>query len=183
MTASLQSARLVLDAPEDSDIDTIFELCQDTEIHRWVPLPWPYTRQSAEFFVRSYVPHGLISGAYETWAIRTADDRAFIGAIELRKDVAERSASFGCWVGAPSRGRGFMREAASAVIAYGTSESGPGYQRLRWEGLVGNDSSRRLATSLGFVMDDAADLTLDFHGERRPGWRAVLSVTDRVDGR
>ena len=183
MTATLLTERLILDAPATSDVDTILELCQDPEIHRWVPLPWPYERSNAEYFVESYVTHGLVSGAYVTWAMRTAVDHAFIGAIELRADRAERSASIGCWLGRPSRGNGYMKEAAQGVIDYAIGPVGPGYTRLRWEGLVGNDASLRIASSLGFVIDPDLERTVDFRGERRPAWLGVLVTPDRLTTR
>ncbi|HEV7813185.1 MAG TPA: GNAT family N-acetyltransferase, partial [Leifsonia sp.] len=67
---TLRTERLVLDTPRESDVDAVFQACQDPEIRRWVPLPDPYTRESAEFFVRSYVAHGSASGSYTVWAIR-----------------------------------------------------------------------------------------------------------------
>jgi RimJ/RimL family protein N-acetyltransferase len=179
MTATLLTERLVLDAPAPSDVDTILELCQDPEIHRWVPLPWPYERSNAEYFVASYVTHGLVSGTYVTWAMRTAADHAFIGAIELRADEAEGSASIGCWLGRPSRGHGYMKEAAQGVIDYAMSPDGPAYTRLRWEGLVGNDASMRIASSLGFVIERDQGRMVDFHGERRPAWLGVLVAPQR----
>jgi RimJ/RimL family protein N-acetyltransferase len=179
MLATLETERLRLDAPGEADIETVFQLCQDPEIHRWVPLPWPYQRTDAEFFVRSYAPHGLLSGAYEVWAIRSAADAPIIGAIELRRDEAERSASFGCWLGRPSRGHGLMKEAAQAVIDYGLSPGGPAYTRLRWEGLVGNRSSMRIARSLGFVVDADTARTIEFRGERRASWLGVLVTAER----
>ncbi|NEN06210.1 GNAT family N-acetyltransferase [Diaminobutyricibacter tongyongensis] len=181
MLRTLVTERLTLDAPADADIEAVFELCQDPEIHRWVPLPWPYGRDNAEFFVRSYAPHGLASGAYETWAIRTAADTPLIGAIELRRDEAAGSASFGCWLGEASRGHGFMKEAARAVIDYALGAGGPGYTRLRWEGLVGNDASRRIAVALGFVIDADPTRTVDFRGEPRPSWLGVLDARPRDD--
>ena len=179
MTVTLRTGRLILDTPDRLDIDTILELCQDPEIHRWVPLPWPYERSNAEFFVENYVQHGLVSGTYETWAMRTSVDRAMIGAIELRRDEAERSASLGCWLGKPSRGRSYVKEAAQAVIEYGMGPDGPAYTRLCWEGLVGNEASRSIATSLGFVIEPDSGRTFDFRGERRPSWLGVLVAPGR----
>lgn len=182
MLRTLVTQRLTLGAPDEADIEQVFELCQDPELHRWVPLPWPYSRTDAEFFVRSYAPHGLASGAYETWAIRTTAEGRTVGAIELRRDEAARSASFGCWLGEPSRGHGYMKEAARAVIDYAMGPDGPGYTRLRWEGLVGNDASMKIASSLGFVIDRGDGRTIEFRGERRPSWLAVLEAPRRATG-
>jgi hypothetical protein len=41
----------LLATPTRADVDTITELCQDTEIQRWTTIPSPYTREDAEKFL------------------------------------------------------------------------------------------------------------------------------------
>src|SRR3954452_12857458 len=99
LTTRLVTSRLVLDAPTDDDIPDVLEACQDAETQRWVPLPAPYTRESAEFFVRSYCPHGVASRRYTVWALHGRDGGRFggrmLGALEVRKDERAGSASLG----------------------------------------------------------------------------------------
>lgn len=162
----LRTERLVLDAPRESDIDAVFRACQDPEIREWVPLPDPYTLESAEFFIRSYVPHGEASGAYTVWAVRL-DDEPLIGVVEVRRDETPGSASLGCWLAAAVRGSGYMHEALARVVEHALDPQGLAFSRLRWEYLVGNETSKRLAESVGFEFDPSTAHDLTFHGEPR----------------
>ncbi|WP_240183775.1 GNAT family N-acetyltransferase [Leifsonia aquatica] len=171
---TLRTPRLVLDAPRESDIDAVLAACQDAETLRWVPLPDPYTRASAEFFVRSYVPHGVASGQYDVWAIRRTPAAPLVGAVEVRRDEAEGSASLGCWLERGSRGQGVMHEALVAVCVHALDPAGLGFTRLRWEYLPGNDASRRLAEGVGFDFAEAVPHRVRFHGEERDALVGVL---------
>ncbi|WP_223690579.1 GNAT family N-acetyltransferase [Leifsonia poae] len=162
MTATLRTARLLLDAPRESDIDAVYDACQDAEILRWIPVPIPYTHADAEFFVRSYVPHGEASGQFTVWALR-ADDAPLLGVVEVRKDEAPGSASLGSWLAPEARGRGYMREALTRVVDHSMAETGMGYTRLRWEHLLGNTASERLAESVGFAPSGVREI--EFRGE------------------
>jgi RimJ/RimL family protein N-acetyltransferase len=167
MTARLQTERLILDAPREDDIPAILLACQDPETQRWVPLPDPYTREDAEFFVRSYAPHGLASRRFTVWALRDADTGAFLGALEVRRDEAPGSASFGCWLAPWARGSGLMREALVAVCSYALDPDGLGFERLNWECLTGNAASRRLAEAAGFDFAGGERRSVGFRGEQR----------------
>lgn len=174
MATTLRTDRLVLDTPTSGDIEAVFELCQDPEIQHWLPIASPFKRSDAEFFIGSYVPHGEASGTYTTWAVRLAAGGTLIGAVEVRLDEAPASASLGCWMGAPYRGRGLMGEALTAVAAYAFAVDGMALSKLHWQGLAGNRASAALAGSLGFVRDESRAKTFDFRGQWRPVWAATL---------
>ena len=173
----LRTARLILDAPREADIDAVLDGCQDPETQRWIPLPSPYTRENAEYFVRSYCPHGLAPGRYTVWALRERETAPLIGVIEVRRDEAEGSASLGCWSVPAARGRGLLREGLIAVTRHALDPDGLGFTRLRWERLAGNVASGRLAEAAGFVFDPGTEHTVDFHGERMPAVVGVLRRT------
>lgn len=162
---ALRTERLVLDAPRESDIDAVFDACQDAELQRWVPIPSPYSHEDAEFFVRSYVPHGASSGRYAVWALRR-DDR-LIGIVEVRRDDAVGSASLGCWLAPAARGNGYMREAHRKVMEYALDPGGMGFTRLRWESIAGNEASLALALALGFSFEPGVSHEVEFRGEKR----------------
>src|SRR6185437_15175386 len=115
---ALRTARLVLDTPRETDIPAVLEACSDPEILRWIPLPEPYTRENAEFFVRAYCPHGLASGRFSVWAIRESEASPLIGVVEVRRDEAAGAASLGCWLRPSARRRGVMTEALAAVCGH-----------------------------------------------------------------
>lgn len=176
---TLRTPRLVLDAPRESDIPAVLAACQDERTQRWVPLPNPYTRESAEFFVRSYCPHGLASRQYTVWALRREPIAPLVGVAEVRRDEHAGSASLGCWLEPGSRGQGLMHEALGAVVAHALDPDGLGFERLRWEYLPGNEESRRLAEGVGFAFEDAEPHRVLFHGEERT---ALVGVLLRGDG-
>lgn len=175
---ALRTARLVLDVPREADIPAVLEACQDPGILRWIPLPDPYTLENAEFFVRSYCPHGLASGRFTVWAIREGDGAPLLGVVEVRRDEAEGSASVGCWLTPAHRHRGIMSEALTAVCAWALAPDGLGFHRLRWEYLPGNEVSRRLAESVGFDFTGAEPHPVDFRDEQRQVLTGVLRRDD-----
>lgn len=174
LTTRLVTARLVLDAPGEDDIPDILQACQDAETQRWVPLPTPYTRESAEFFVRSYCPHGTASHRYTVWALRPRGGGRLLGALEVRRDDRGGSASLGCWSGPWARGHGYMREALVAVALYALDPAGLGYERLNWEYVPGNESSRRLAEAVGFDFAEGMRSIVSLHGKTREARVGVL---------
>ena len=171
----LRTDRLILDAPREADIEAVLAACQDPETQRWIPLPSPYTRENAEYFVRSYCPHGLASGRYTVWALHEGRTAPLAGVIEVRADEAPGSASLGCWSVPAARGRGLFREGLIAVTRHALDPHGLGFTRLRWEHLLGNAASGRLAAAAGFAFDAGTAHTVEFRGERRPAVLGVLS--------
>ena len=178
LKARLATARLVLDMPTEADIPDVVEACQDAQTQAWVPLPSPYTRESAEFFVRSYCPHGIASRRYTVWALHPRDGGRLLGALEVRRDDHAGSASLGCWSGPWARGQGFMHEALVAVTRYALDPDGLDFERLHWEYLPGNEASGRLARSAGFSFDDGIRTIVELHGEPREARVGTLRRDD-----
>lgn len=167
LTAHLATARLVLGPPTEDDIPDVLEACLDPETQAWVPLPTPFRRESAEFFVRSYCPHGLASRRYTVWGLHLREGGRLLGALEVRRDDHSGSASLGCWSGPWARGNGYMREALVAVSGYALDPAGLGFDRLNWEYVPGNESSKRLAVAAGFGFAEGIRTTVELHGELR----------------
>lgn len=180
MTARLLTSRLVLDAPAEEDIPDVLAACQDPETQAWVPLPSPYTLESAEFFVRSYCPHGLASRRYTVWALHPREGGRLLGALEVRRDERPGSASLGCWLAPWARGRGYMREALTEVARYALDPDGLGFEVLNWEYVPGNEASRRLAEAAGFSFGegDGTRTSVTLHGEVREARVGTLRRDD-----
>lgn len=165
----LRTSRLVLDQPTADDIDDIATYCADPVFERFMTTPWPYERRHAEFFVAEYVPNGWASGGECTWAIRERSGGPLLGAIGIRTDRRD----IGYWLGAPFRARGYMREAAEAVLDHAFAD--PDCAEVRWEAIVGNIPSARLARGLGFRYDGTRRATLGRIARPVPAaWHAVL---------
>ena len=170
----LRTERLVLSAPVDDDIDAITELCQD-ELMRdaLASLPWPYLRGHAESFVREIVAPGWARGDGLVWGIRERQDGPLRGSIGWR---AERG-DIGFWMGAPSRGRGYMTEAVRAVCAWLFAELG--VERIGWEAVAGNVASAKVARASGFRYDGEGPIDMPFRDGSHPhGWHGHMRATD-----
>lgn len=160
----LHTDRLTLSAPRGADVPAITAACQDPEIPRWTPLPTPYSAADAEWFVADAARRAEADTGFE-WAIR--HESALIGMISLSRR-APGNAEIGYWTAPAARGRGFLTEAARAVIDHAFEPFGMHLHRLEWNAAVGNVASARVARSLGFR----------FEGVRR---EAFVTASGRTD--
>lgn len=172
---TLRTERLELSTPVEGDVDAICAACQDDLIQHFTTVPSPYRREHAEGFVR------LTAQWWEkrsecTWAIRS--DGTLAGVISLR--ITGRSdAEIGYWMAPASRGRGYLTEAARAVIEWGFSPDGLALARIEWRAVVGNTVSARAARTLGFRHRGTLRSALvSGTGERHDGWIADLLADD-----
>jgi RimJ/RimL family protein N-acetyltransferase len=177
-TPRIDSERLVLDALTSDDAEAVFRYCQDAELQRWVPIPVPYDRASAEFFTGPYSLDAATSKSFTLWAIRASG--ALVGAIELRHEELG-SASVGYWLGHEHRGRGIMTEALGILIEYAFDEAGFALQRMHWQAVVGNYASGIVARRNGFTFEGTGRGALPFRGKRVDAWQATLLADDSRD--
>ncbi|GGD32386.1 acetyltransferase [Microbacterium faecale] len=173
----LTTTRLRLTAPGTSDVDAIYEACQDPDIQYYTTVPSPYTRQDAETFV-GLVAEWWQAGTEHVWAIRPGDE--LVGVVGLHH-ISEGGAELGFWMAPSGRGHGYMAEAASAVIdfAFGPMR----LERIQWQAVVGNAGSAGVAQRLGFQLEGVRRRSLPRHGTsgahgRADGWVAGLLSTD-----
>lgn len=173
----LTTTRLVLTAPDERDVDAIYEACQDPDIQHYTTVPSPYTRKDAADFV-GLVADWWESGVEHTWALRAGGALAGVVGLHAIKDGA---AELGFWAAPSARGNGYMTEASTAVIdfAFGPMR----LERLEWRAVVGNVASARVAQKLGFQLEGTQRKSLPGHGVggahgRADGWVAGLLSTD-----
>ncbi len=174
MPVVLRTQRLVLDAPQSSDLDAIVEYCRDPLFERFMTLPWPYEPQHASFFIDQLAPNGWASGDELTWVLREREGGPLLGAIGWRAD----GNALGYWLGAPHRGKGYMSEAVVAVADYlfGTL----GLASIAWECVVGNTASAGVARAAGFRYTGSGASRIAFRDGSHPeAWHGALAADDR----
>lgn len=175
-TVELTTERLVLRAPSSSDIEAIEAACQDPEIPRWTTVPSPYTRQHAEDFVRR-VEEWWADGKETVWAIFAEDELVgMIGLHDIAQHHSGAHAEIGFWIVDAARGKGYILEAASAVVDWGFAELG--LVRIAWRAVAGNVPSARTARALGFRYEGLLRQALTSPRGRDDGWFAGLLVSD-----
>lgn len=171
----LRTERLVLSPARPSDVDQATELLQEPVMSTMLAsLPWPYTREDSVHYIGEMVPAGWASGEALSWAIRESDDDPLLG------DIAWRPArgDVGYWLGAPFRGRGYMTEALRAVVDW-VFATDPAREAIRWEAVVGNTASARVARAAGFHYDGVRPVEIRFRDGSFPlGWHGVRMRAD-----
>lgn len=175
-SVALTTERLVLHAPTEADIDAIADACQDPEIPRWTTVPSPYRREDAEQFVRM-VTAQWDAGSEVVWGMYADDELVgMIGLHNMTDHFTGATAELGYWVTAGARGRGYLAEAARAVIDWGFSELR--LVRIRWQAVAGNVPSARAARALGFRYEGLQRQALTSPRGRDDGWIAGLLPDD-----
>ncbi|NQX27111.1 GNAT family N-acetyltransferase [Microbacteriaceae bacterium VKM Ac-2854] len=176
---ALETERLVLSAPVESDIDAITAACQDPLFESFMTTPWPYERRHAEWFVREHVPEGWRDETELTWALRRSPDGVAFGMLGTRT-YPDGVVDLGYWLTASARGAGLMTEAVRAVIDWLQHERG--VDEILWEAFPGNIASAAVARRSGFsyaglhpsrVRPREGAAPLAWHGTWRAGTEAT----------
>jgi RimJ/RimL family protein N-acetyltransferase len=172
---TLRTARLELSIPVDTDVDAIYDACQDPDIQRYTTVPSPYGRQDAVGFVAK------VAGWWDevtetTWAVRR--DGTLAGMVGLHR-LGNGGGELGYWMAPAFRGQGLLTEASRAVIDWGFSAGGLGLERIEWRAVVGNIGSARAARTLGFRYEGLLRRALaGGTGTRDDAWIAGLLRDD-----
>ena len=120
---------------------------------RWLPLPRPYTRSNAEWFIGTFGPGLRESGAGIVFAIESAGRLA--GVIDLKHvSWAAKLAEVGYWVAPWARGRGVASGATRALALWAIGSHG--FERVELFAATGNAASQRAAEKAGFVREGVA---------------------------
>jgi RimJ/RimL family protein N-acetyltransferase len=176
---TLNTPRLVLAAPVEGDVDPITAACQDPEVWRYTPVPMPYERHHAEEFVANTV-RWWETASDCVWSIHSPD--GFAGMVGLHR-IKGGEAEIGYWMSPGSRGRGYLTEAARAVLDFGFGEP-LALERIEWRAVVGNVASARSARTLGFRYEGLLRAALWSPRGRDDGWIAgLLRGDDRTPQR
>jgi len=166
----LRTPRLLLDAVRPDDTDAVLEYCNDPALQGYIPVPVPYTRESAEGYTGGYAPRAPL-----LWAIRESGQ--LVGVIELKVHELA-SAELGYWLGKPHRNRGIMTEAAKAVVEFGLDPVGGNLEHIDWYAVVGNIGSATVARNAGFRYEGLRRRALPHRDRRLDAWAASLLRDD-----
>lgn len=173
----IETARLRLRPWRLTDVDDVLGYARDPEWSRYLrALPSPYERQHAEQFVARQVL--LDRTVQQAWAIDL--DGAAVGGIDLRWFFDGRVAELGYSLARVHWGRGFVPEAAAAVVD-AAFRAWPTLRRVRAFADARNVASQRVMEKLsmrregvlrqnrferGELMDEA------WYGVLREQWEA-----------
>ena len=141
---------LTLRPSNESDIDDIFNGCQDPLIPKFTTVPSGYTIDHAIEFVRSD-PFSFAERREIRFVIEhgNGDDKKFAGVISLHTiNIKNHTAEIGYWMEKSMRGKGIATTAAMMITDYGIATLG--FRRI--DGLVDadNEASQKVLMKAGF---------------------------------
>jgi len=167
----LRDGDVLLRAHTDADLPGVLEQCQDPDMQRFTTIPVPYGPDDVRWFL-GHVRDGWADGSTAAWAIEVGG--RFAGTVDLR--FGEGWASVGYGLHPWARGRGTMTTAVGLVLGWAFTERG--VAGVRWEALVGNEPSRRVAQRCGFTMEGTARGMSVARGVRHDAWIGSLLAAE-----
>ena len=170
----IETDRLILRPWTESDAESLYEYAKDSDVG---PIAgWPPHRSVDESL---NIIKNVLNGA-QCYAICEKTDGKAIGSIELKlkghTDMTEREdeCELGYWLGKPFWGRGYVPEAANALLRYGFERLG---MTTVWCGYYdGNVKSKRVQEKLGFDYHHTCDdVEVPLMNEVRVGHTSFLT--------
>lgn len=157
---ALTTARLCIRAVEERDIAPLMAVNGDDDVTRHLPYPsWQSRADGEAWYAR--MQSLSAAGAAVQLVIEERDTAHVVGScVLLRYDAPSARAELGYVLGRSAWGRGYMREALTAVINFAFGDGA--LRRLEAEVNPDNTASVRVLEHLGFVRE----------GRLRQRWRA-----------
>ena len=116
----LETERLILNAITTSDIPQIVDYLQNKVYSDFTSnIPYPYRKEDAEYWLK-LAEEAFVNRKGFTFAIRNKDQK-LIGAIGLHDEGSDK-AELGYWIAIPYWNKGYVTEAAKAIIDFGFRE-------------------------------------------------------------
>lgn len=144
----LSSERLTLRPWRAADAVDVEAVMADPAMHRFLPLPNPYTRADADEFVGEVAVHGRRAATGLPCAAAEKGTGRLVGAVELRlpgrRDVA---GEVGYWISVSAQGNGYATEATRTLTEWAFAH---GVHRTEIRCAIGNIASAKTALAAGF---------------------------------
>jgi ribosomal-protein-alanine N-acetyltransferase len=117
-------------------------------------IPHPYTEEDAVSWL-NFVQQGFKNRERFVFAIVWKETGQFIGAIGLHLSGRHNTAELGYWLGQPFWGKGFMTEAANAVVKFGFAELG--LNKIYATHFTDNPASGKVLQNTGMIKGELKD--------------------------
>ncbi len=151
---TLRHGLITLRPVRESDIDSIYQACQDPLIPRFTTVPSPYTMTHARFFALEQEPARFASKSELLFVITHGyeGEEKFSGLISFHSvSLGNHAAELGYWIEVSARRKGIGSTAARMISEYGFQTMG--FKRIEALVDVDNEGSRALLRSAGYELE------------------------------
>ena len=136
-----------------TDQDAVVDACNDEEIQKWLPLPFPYTKEDARWFIQVLTVQRQSDGSGLLSAIEY--EGKFAGVIDIKRaEWISKKCEIGYWSSPWARGKGVMTTALLMLSDWIIQEIG--FQRIEVTAAPENLASQRVASKAGYVREGIA---------------------------
>lgn len=143
---TLETTRLLLRPFVAADAEALQRLADDPAVSRpTARLPCPYTLADAQSWLAGH-DRAEAEGRGRPWAITRREDGVLLGTVSLEIQPRDRLGILGYWLGRAYWGRGYVTEAARAVVDWGFAQ---GLAKVAAEALANNLGSMVVLTRCG----------------------------------
>ena len=161
----LVTRRLTMRPPAPLDAEDIALWLSNWNVARMLArVPFPYHRKDAEEWIES------LADQPQDHLVYTIHRERLIGVVSIEAGTAEPV--FGYWLAEPWHGKGFMTEAATALLAHAFETRG--LEAVASAVFVDNPASLRVQEKLGFSLTGTAETW------SRPRGTTVSKLTTRL---
>jgi len=162
----LKTARLLLRAHREQDVEPTVAMFGDDLSKRWLSAPQPYTLEDGRRWCvdTAHLLRAMGDGIH--WTITDAHTDQYLGGIGVRStDWLRRSTEIGYAMAPWARGRGYAPEALRIAAEWILREHG--FNRVELFAATGNTASQRVAEKAGFVREGVArNAGFTHHGQQ-----------------
>lgn len=172
---NIETERLLLREPRESDIPAMVEHLNNWESVRYTAgIPYPYLpRDAKRFILRNHQrPINDVAG----YAIIRKEDNQWIGQAGFNY-MKNGEASLGYMLGRAFFGKGFMREAVSALIDEAFTRV-RALEKISAEVVIQNSASHRLLLAVGFSASKEILCCSQARGGEFPGVEYLLTRSE-----
>jgi RimJ/RimL family protein N-acetyltransferase len=148
---TLTYGTLTLRPSRESDIESIYQACQDPLISHFTTVPANYTLEHAQSFVRQLDPEGLQSKREIRFIIESNKDvtPGLAGVISFHSpNFSNKVAEIGYWIAKEHRGKSIGTTAVKVLTNFGFETMG--WNRI--EAMIDhdNEASKKVVTRAGY---------------------------------
>ena len=148
---TLTRGTLTLRPSQESDIESIYQACQDPLISHFTTVPANYTLEHAQSFVRQLDPEGLQSKREIRFIIESNKDvtPGLAGVISFHSpNFNNKVAEIGYWIAKEHRGKSIGTTAVKVLTNFGFETMG--WNRI--EAMIDhdNEASKKVVTRAGY---------------------------------